>query len=183
MPLSFPIHKAGRILKSGGVVTYPTEGVFGIGCLPDSVHAIERILTIKQRDPSQGLILIAAGIAQLEPWIAGDCRLPANDTTPVTWVVPASAAVPPWISGRHLNVAVRITSHPVAAALCDAAGSALVSTSANTTGRKPVASVHALRRQFHSLVDYIVPGQCGSSIGPSEIRDLVSGRILRAAGQ
>jgi L-threonylcarbamoyladenylate synthase len=183
MPLSFPIHKAGRILKSGGVVAYPTEGVFGIGCLPDNVHAIERILTIKQRDPSQGLILIAAGIAQLERWIDDDCQLPANDATPLTWIVPASAAVPPWIKGRHSGLAVRITSHPVAAALCDAAGSALVSTSANVSGHKPVANVHVLRRQFHSLVDYIVPGQCGSSIGPSEIRDLMSGKTLRTAGQ
>lgn len=183
MPLSIPIHKAGRILRSGGVVAYPTEGVFGIGCLPDNVHAIERILTIKQRDPSRGLILIAAGIAQLERWIDGDCQLPANDATPLTWIVPASAAVPPWIKGRHSGVAVRITSHPVAAALCNAAGSALVSTSANVSGRKPAANVHVLRRQFDSLVDYIVPGQCGSSIGPSEIRDLVSGKTLRAAGQ
>jgi len=183
MPLSFPIHKAGRIIKSGGVVTYPTEGVFGIGCLPDNVHAIERVLTIKQRDPSQGLILIAARVEQLERWIDGDCRVPANDSRPVTWIVPASAAVPPWITGRHSGLAVRITSHPVAATLCDAAGSALVSTSANISGRGPAANVHVLRRQFHSLVDYIVPGQCGSSIGPSEIRDLMSGKTLRAAGQ
>ena len=183
MPLSFPIHKAGRILKSGGVVAYPTEGVFGIGCLPDNVHAIERVLTIKQRDPSQGLILIAANAGQLDHWIADDCQLPANDETPITWIVPASAAVPPWIKGRHPGLAVRIISHPVAAALCIAAGSALVSTSANTSGREPAASIHVLRRQFSTLVDYIVPGQCGPSIGPSEIRDLSSGKTLRAAGQ
>jgi L-threonylcarbamoyladenylate synthase len=183
MPLSFPIHKAGRILKSGGVVAYPTEGVFGIGCLPDNVDAIERVLTIKRRDPSQGLILIAASIAQLARWIDGDCQLPLNDATPITWIVPASAAVPPWITGRHSGLAVRITSHPVAAALCDAAGSALVSTSANISGRRPAANALVLRRQFHSLVDCIVPGRCGSWIGPSEIRDLMSGRTLRAAGQ
>ena len=183
MPLTFPIHKAGRILKSGGVVAYPTEGVFGIGCLPDDVNAIERVLAIKQRDPSKGLILIAASIAQLACWIDGECRIPATGATPVTWIVPPGTAVPPWIKGRNSGIAVRITSHPVAAALCNAAGSALVSTSANRSGRGPAANVHVLRRQFHTLVDYIVPGQCGSSIGPSEIRDLMSGKTLRAAAQ
>ncbi len=183
MPLSFSIHRAARIVKNGGVVAYPTEGVFGLGCLPDDRHAVERILAIKQREPSQGLILIAASAAQLEPWIDTDRDLPSNASNPVTWIVPASPAVPPWIKGRHAGIAVRISSHPIAAALCEASGSALVSTSANISGRAPVVSAYALRRQFHALVDYIVPGRCGPSSGPSEIRDLISGRTLRPAGQ
>ena len=73
---SFSIHKAGRIIRNGGIVAYPTEGVFGLGCLPDNIQAIERVLTIKQRDPSQGLILIAASNAQLDHWIDTDVEIP-----------------------------------------------------------------------------------------------------------
>ncbi len=182
MPFSFSIHKAGRIVRNGGIVTCPTEGVFGLSCLPGDIHAIERILTIKQRDPSQGLILIAANAAQLRSWIDTDREIPHDPSNPVTWVVPASTAVPPWISGRHSSVAVRISSHPVATALCAAAGSALVSTSANVSGRAPVANAYVLRRQFHGLVDYIVPGRCGAASSSSEIRDLQSNKILRPAG-
>lgn len=183
MPISFPIQKAARIIRGGGVVAYPTEGIFGLGCLPADQRAVERILAIKQRDPSLGLILLAGNAAQLEPWIDGSFDLPASEAAPITWIVPASPAVPPWIRGDHTGVAVRISSHPIAVALCEASASALVSTSANISGRKPTTSVHTLRRQFHTLVDYIVPGQCGPASGSSEIRNLVSGKTLRPAGQ
>jgi len=99
----------------------------------------------------------------------------------VTWIVPATDAVPPWIRGEHPGVAVRLTTHPVAKALCEAAGSALVSTSANVSGRPPVKSPFVLRRQFGALVDYVVPGRCGPAGGASEIRDLATGRVLRPA--
>lgn len=181
MPLSFPVRKAARIVGNGGIIAYPTEGVFGLGCLPGDASAVERILTIKQRDPRQGLILIAANREQLARWTDTREPLTASDSAPVTWVVPASPEVPPWIRGRHDGVAVRITAHPTAAALCVAAGSALVSTSANVSGLKPAANTYVLRRQFRGLVDYIVPGRCGPATGPSEIRHLVSGETLRPA--
>ena len=182
MLFSFSIHKAGRIIRNGGIVTCPTEGVFGLSCLPGDMHAIERVLTIKQRDPSQGLILIAANTTQLRPWIDTKQEIPCDPMNPVTWIVPASAAVPPWISGRHAGIAVRISSHPVASALCTAADSALVSTSANISGRAPAANAYVLRRQFGDLVDYVVPGRCGTASGSSEIRDLTSNKTLRPAG-
>lgn len=182
MLFSFSTHKAGRIIRNGGVVTCPTEGVFGLSCLPDDLRAIERVLTIKQRDPSLGLILIAANDSQLRHWIDTDREIPCDPLNPVTWVVPASSAVPPWISGKHSSIAVRISSHPIASALCTAAGSALVSTSANVSGRAPVTNTYVLRRQFSGLVDYIVPGQCGTASGSSEIRDLMSNKTLRPAG-
>ena len=181
MPQHFQVEKAARIIQAGGVVAYPTEGVFGLGCRPDDAHAVARILSIKRRDPAQGLILIASGREQLTPWVATDHPLTGEADRAVTWIAPASSAVPPWIRGRHAGVAVRITSHPVAAALCSACGSALVSTSANVSGHPPAANRYILRRQFRELVDMIVPGDCGDAGGPSEIRDLMSGRTLRAA--
>lgn len=181
MSLSFPIQKAARVLRRGGIVAYPTEGVFGLGCLPGEAKAVERILEIKQRDRAQGLILIAASKEQLAPWarLPADAELPSTLEHPVTWLVPAQPSVADNIRGRHATLAVRLTVHPVAAALCAAAASALVSTSANVSGRPPARTSFALRKQFGRLVDYIVPGECGPAAGASEIRDLQSGAVLR----
>ena len=181
MALSFPMHRAGRILRSGGVVAYPTEGVFGLGCIPDDADAVIRILSIKKRSAALGLVLIASGVEQLEGWadLPDGVSLDSSLDRPVTWIVPATINVPYWIKGEHHSLAVRITSHPVASALCEAADSLLVSTSANVAGSPPARSAFVLRRRFRSLVDYIVPGRCGPAAGASEIRDLNSGKIIR----
>lgn len=184
MAISQAIQKACRALDRGGVIAYPTEGVFGLGCLPDDFNAVSRILDIKKRDPEKGLVLIAAEISQLDQWInlAGkEFRLASSASNPVTWIVPAAEDVPSWIRGSHTGIAVRVTAHPVAKALCEAAGSPLVSTSANISGRPPTRNALVLRRNLGTLVDYIVPGECGQSRGPSEIRDIKSGQTLRPA--
>jgi L-threonylcarbamoyladenylate synthase len=184
MAFSQPLKRAARILQSGGVVAYPTEGVFGLGCLPDDFVAVSRVLAIKERDPALGLVLIATDIEQLTGWIAvavATADLKSTADKPLTWIVPATDEVPYWVRGEHAGLAVRFTTHPVAAALCDAADSALVSTSANRHGRPPARNRFILRRSFGALVDYIVPGECGPASGPSEIRDLASGKVLRSA--
>ena len=177
------IGKAARVLLDGGVIAYPTEGVYGLGCIPDDVAAVMRILEIKERDADMGLVLIVSDIGQLEGWIdvAEDAVPESSADKPVTWIVPATARVPYWIRGRHESIAVRQTEHPVARALCEATDSALVSTSANISGRQPARNVHLLRRQFGDLVDYIVPGDLGGAAGASEIRDLLTGKVLRPA--
>ena len=75
--------------------------------------------------------------------------------------------------------AVRLTTNPVAHALCNAVDSPLVSTSANRSGQPTARNRFVLQRQFANEVDYIVPGDCGPASGPSEIRDFVSGKVLR----
>jgi L-threonylcarbamoyladenylate synthase len=140
MASSQNIRYAARILHAGGVIAYPTEGVFGLGCLPDNYAAVSDILNIKARDPSMGLILIVSDPEQVAGWIdlplTGLNLKPAGEN-PVTWLLPASDEVPLWICGDHDSIAVRLTTHPVAHALCEEAGSAIVSTSANITGHAP----------------------------------------------
>lgn len=185
MGWSIPIQRAARIANEGGVIAYPTEGVYGLGCRPDDDQAIARLLAIKKRDPALGLVLIAADALQLQQWIQlpAGAHIPASSLMhPQTWVVPASSSVPLLVRGNHTTVAVRVTVHPVAAKLCRAARSALVSTSANISGRRPARNVYLLRRTFGHLVDCIVPGACGPASGPSEIRDFLSGATLRPAG-
>ena len=178
----FALKKAALIVRAGGVIAYPTEGVFGLGCLPDNDDAVAHLLGIKIRSAEKGLLLIAGSQQQLDPWVAlpdGQSVPVSPAEKPVTWVVPAADITPGWLTGGRDTIAVRRTGFADAAALCDAVGSALVSTSANISGRKPARNTYVLRRQFYGLVDYIVPGRCGPATGSSEIRDFDSGRILR----
>jgi L-threonylcarbamoyladenylate synthase len=174
--------RASDVMLAGGVVAYPTEGVFGLGCLPDDIDAVARILAIKQRSPRKGLILIAAHAAQFDDWVDPAVRgaLPEPDARrPVTWIVRPSARVPAIVTGDNPGLAIRITTNPVAAAICDAVEMPIVSTSANVSGRPVARNGLLLHRNFGHLVDYVVPGECGPASGPSEIRELETGRVLR----
>ena len=176
------VSRAADVLLRGGVIAYPTEGVFGLGCLPADQQAVARVLDIKRRDASKGLILIAANADQFDGWIAlpDGAALPDPDPThPITWIVPPGPNVTPLLRGGHASIAVRITTNPTARALCLAVDSPLVSTSANLSGKPVARNKNVLQRQFGSVVDYVVPGDCGPASGPSEIRDFLSGNILR----
>ena len=179
------IRKAAGVVRAGGIIAYPTEGVFGFGCDPSDPAAVARICRLKQRPLSAGLILIAAHPAQLAGFTAPNddelaCLL-AEHAAPITWIVSAGPLCPGWITGGRDTVAVRLTRHPLAAALCEAADLPLVSTSANRRGRPPARSALQVRRWFGARVDLVVPGSTGGLAGPTEIRDARSGRALRPA--
>ncbi|MGA9854858.1 MAG: Sua5/YciO/YrdC/YwlC family protein [Gammaproteobacteria bacterium] len=181
----WPMRAARQTVWSGGVIAYPTEAVFGLGCDPLNATAVAKLLAIKQRDGAKGFILIAADITQLEPYIDVSDKLRDQllETWPgpITWVVPAALGVPDWLTGGRATLAVRITAHPVAQALCQATGLALTSTSANLSSHPPLRSSLAVRRLLRNKLDYIVPGNVGSHRRPTEIRDALSGKILRAS--
>jgi L-threonylcarbamoyladenylate synthase len=178
------IARAAAVLRSGGVIAYPTEAVWGLGCDPRNESAVRRIFALELRPAGVGVILIAADVHQLEPYLgegsqAGLERARASWPGPNTWIFPRSAAVPPWIVGDHAGIAVRVTAHPVAHALCQAHWAAIVSTSANTHGQPPARSIESLRQMFGEQLDGIVEGELGGLERPTAIRDAVSGEIVR----
>jgi L-threonylcarbamoyladenylate synthase len=183
--LHWSLRTARKAVWSGGVIAYPTEAVFGLGCDPLNAAAVAKLLAIKQRDAAKGFILIASDFIQLQPYIdVSDKlreRLLSSWPGPVTWVVPAVAGVPHWLTGGRTTLAVRISAHPIVRALCQATGLALTSTSANLSGRSPARSSLAVRRQLRNRLDYILPGKVGRQRKPTEIRDALSGKILRAS--
>lgn len=169
-------------LFAGAVLAYPTEGVYGLGCIPDDRHAVMRLLSIKQRDPDKGLILIAADRDQLEGWVADGVTGKLDDPDPkhpVTWIVPPGPLAHAGITGSHDGIAVRLSGHPVASELCRHVGMPITSTSANIAGRPTARNKYVLHRIFRDLADGIVSGDCGPAKGPSEIRVLSSGAVLR----
>lgn len=175
-----------RVVQAGGIVAYPTEAVYGLGCDPRNERVVRRLLALKRRTLRKGLILIAADFTQLAPFLQPlsfdeQTRLAATWPGPYTWLVPTRADTPYWLRGRHDTLAVRVTAHPLAAALCRACGHALVSTSANFSGRPPARNVLAVRRQLGRSIDALLPGPTGGADKPTEIRDLRSHRLVRGA--
>ena len=98
---------------------------------------------------------------------------------PHTWLLAPRDGVPGWIIGDHSRIAVRVTAHAQAAALCQVTGMAIVSTSANRAGGEPVRSFRDAVRRFKGEVDYILPGRVGDSPAPTPIRDAASGELIR----
>lgn len=184
MALHWHVTRAARVVRAGGVIAYPTESVYGLGCDPWDAAAVVRILALKRRSPDKGLIVIAASRDQLTPYLDAPAALRAKLTAgrrPVTWLIPAPG-LPPWIRGSHDTAAVRIVSHPAAAALCRLCGP-LVSTSANLEGGTPARSALRVRRLFGDGVDYVLNGAPGPCRTPSEIRDARTGAVVRPGGR
>jgi len=184
-PSSLHLAIAARVLHNGGVIACPTEAVWGLSCDPFNSAAVERLLWLKQRPVSKGLILLAASEAQIEFLLhdlpaAQRARLRDSWPGPETFLLPQRGRVPPWVSGEHASVAARVTDHPGMAALCAAFGGPVISTSANPGGLPPARTGLRVRCYFGAQVDYLFPGKLGGLERPSVIRDLRSGEIIRA---
>jgi L-threonylcarbamoyladenylate synthase len=175
--------KAAYAVKNNGVIAYPTEAVFGLGCSPWDNEALIKLAQLKQRKLDKGFIIIAANLVQLESLVDFDevhsiQEILASWPGPVTWVLPARAHVPSTLRGRNGGLAVRVSAHPLVQGLCKACGP-LVSTSANISNTRPARSPLQVRNYFQDKLNYILPGKLGSEHRPSEIRHGSSGEILR----
>lgn len=170
-------------LRAGGLIAYPTEAVWGLGCDPDNPAALEALIRLKRRDPAKGLILVAGDIVQLEPWLTKLSseerqRLAASWPGPHTWLIPDNGRSLPLLRGMHTRVALRVSDHPLINELCAAYGGPVVSTSANHAGETPALDGDTIRCRFGSLVS-VLDGALGGLERPTTIRDLRSGEILR----
>lgn len=184
MPHYWKIKQAANIVANGGVIAYPTEAVYGLGCDPLNPNAVLRLLQIKQRLWQKGLILVAADLDQLLPFVdipseAIRRKISASWPGPITWILPAAPATPTLVTGAHHTLAVRVSAHPAVQALCREINQPLISTSANRASLSPARSALAVRRIFGHDVDYILHGDVDRTAKPSEIRDALSDRIIR----
>ncbi len=183
--MSWHIRRAAQILKKGGLIAYPTEAVYGLGCLAHFHKTIERLLKVKQRPVEKGLILLASDLSQLDDYIQ---PLPPDILAkirytwpgPITWLLPAREHTPELITGQHNSIAVRISAHPVVNELCRRSQAPLISTSANLSGKHMAYSAFEVRRQFANQLDYILNAPLGKQDKPSKIIDALSGRVIRS---
>lgn len=178
------VKQAAECLLAGEVIAYPTEAVFGLGCDPRNESAVRRLLTLKNRPASAGLILIADSYAHFEPYILPISRELKQIAMsvwpgPVTWLFPRAGNVPGWLAGNHDSIALRLTAHPVCREICAAFGGAIVSTSANPSSAEAARSAGQVEEYFGATLGGIVAGALGGESQASEIRDLVSGTVIR----
>ena len=174
-----------RVIHSGGVIAYPTEAVWGLGCHPLDAEAVQRLLWLKRRPMEKGLILVAAEIQQFDFLLwdlpqAQFAKLQLSWPGPNTWLVPHQGRLPHWITGNHATVALRVSAHPLVRQLCSACGP-LVSTSANPAGRPAARTRLRVEQYFHGQLDAIVGGSLGPQRNPSIIRDLQTDTVIRPA--
>ena len=170
-------------LKRGGIIAYATESCFGLGCDPHNAIALKKLLKLKQRDVSKGMIVIGDHLKQILPLCAQlsheqHSMLRATWPAAHTWVIPAADTCNPLLTGGRASIAVRVPAHTGARSLCTQAGMALVSTSANLSGKKSIKSYHAALRKFAGRV-LVLQGKIGHYRKPSTVQDLVTKKILR----
>jgi L-threonylcarbamoyladenylate synthase len=174
---------ADKILSAGGVIAYPTESVFGLGCRATNLAAVARLLEIKQRPVAKGLILLVSDIRQAQPWLSAlsveqveRINQPLQRAT--TWLIDKHPDVSRLIVGDHHKLAVRVTSHPIAKRLCELGTVPIISTSCNRNSKPAYQKIARVRNKMRLNVDHIVSGRCQGQ-APSAIVDLESGRIYR----
>lgn len=184
MRISTQIEEAVAIVTAGGLIAYPTEAVFGLGCDPQNEAALQRLLELKQRPAHKGLILIAAELEQVTPYLAALTpeileRILPTWPGPYTWLLPVKPAVSSMVRGEHDTLAVRISAHPVCRALCQQFGGPLISTSANPATQTPARDLASLQTYFAEQLDLILDLPLGQQQNPSEIRNALTGELIR----
>ena len=170
-------------ILAGGVIACPTEAVYGLSCLPTNLEAVENLFSLKNRPEDKGFIIAAASVEQLQGLVEvqnSPMQKEINHSWPgpVTWILPVHKDAPNWLSGGSGDLAVRVTAHPILAALCESCGP-LVSTSANLSGSEPARTAKQVKKYFGEQLDYILDGKLGKSPRPSEIRHGRDGTVLR----
>ncbi|MDX1491357.1 MAG: Sua5/YciO/YrdC/YwlC family protein [Pseudohongiellaceae bacterium] len=179
------LKRAVTCIRAGGVLAYPTEAIWGLGCDPFDRDACLRLLAIKKRPVEKGLILVAANTEQVAPLLDSLSPAQANQVLaswpgPTTWLIPDhNNLIPWWVKGEHTSVAVRVSAHPQVEALCREFGGPIVSTSANRAGLRPAKTALMVQKQMGNQVDCIFRANLGGSKEPSTIIDAVTGKVLR----
>ncbi len=180
---SWILNRYVRAIARGAVFAYPTDTIWGFGCHPLHAASVARILAIKRRPAAKGLILLSSRLEYAEPYVDIDGRareaLARPAAQPTTFLVPASADCPVWLTGAHPTIAVRVTDHPLIERLCEGIEAPLVSTSANRAGRPAARNFLQVRRQFGAELDFVIPGHSAGSGRPSRIKSLADGAIIR----
>lgn len=181
------LDQAAAILREGGVIAYPTEAVYGIGCDPKNLSAVKKILEIKQREKAKGLILVASSFEQFKNYMQPlDKEIEEklltswkDQTKAITWLVPVKKQTSEYIRGQFDTIAVRVSHHPVVKELCEKFAGAIISTSANISTQDAARTALQVKQIFENKINFIIEGETDINAQPSEIRDALTDKIIR----
>jgi len=174
------IREASKIVKNGGLVVYPTDTVYGLGCDPFNVGAVERVFEVKGERKQKPLPILASDIDHIKKiaYMSGKARKIAEKHWPgaLTLVVSKKRALPNIVTCGFASVGVRIPKHTVAVQLISLCDGLLVGTSANITGEKPPKTALEATKQLGGQVDIVLDGGPSPLGQESSIVDLTSGK-------
>lgn len=171
------VAQAAAVLADGGVVAFPTDTVYGLGCRPDAAAAVRRIYRIKGRPRSRPLVLMVTGAAALDG-LAGRVPPAARALAaafwpgPLTMVLPASPVVARWGLDRQGTVGLRHTAEPAVNAIMERLGSPLATTSANASGGAESLTAEDVARGLAGTADLILDGGPSGGRVASTVVDL-----------
>lgn len=170
------VQEVARVIREGGVVLYPTETVYGLGCDPRATEAIRRIERLKGREPGKPMLILTDTWSRVMDWIGGDVegRVSPLAGLPITFLLPASETAPYAVVGPTKEVGVRCTTDPFCRELIRVAECPIVSTSANRSGEPAPVTLDDVDKTLIGGVDLVVPasGRFGG----------VASTILRVSG-
>jgi L-threonylcarbamoyladenylate synthase len=183
--MTFRIRVAIHCLKSGGVISHPTDTIQSVGCLPRFPSAVKKLVNMKGRNINKGLILLTSDVRYALPYIDVKAlsqsdfdKLNGVEHIPTTYILPSSDIAPFYLTGGQNTVAIRVTTNHLVKYLCDNTQSALVSTSANISSFHVAKTILKLRAYFGNMIDAILPPTQGNN-KPSRIIDLLTGERYR----
>ena len=182
MASDFSIRHAAHIIRHGGIIAYPTDTIYGLGCDPYNQLAVERINIIKQRPLDKQFILLAGHIDQIKPLILiskEEEKIITQNDEPTSWVIAASPKAPPWLTDSKNTLTIRISKHDDVKKLCRALGHAIISTSANISGKPPAKNALELHRYFHHCIDKILLSSRQQASKASKIIRLCDNYVIR----
>lgn len=180
------IHSAAKVITDGGVVICPSEGVYGISCSLFDETAIKRVIAIKERDISKGLIIVDHYLACLKEYLNEEL-IDENAHSlmqrmwpgPHTFVLPVKASFKSSALRDNHAVAVRITNFIHLAQLCKDSKVPLISTSANISGLPATSDLSSLDERLLDRVDLILDLPCGGQSAPTSIYDTLANKLVR----
>jgi tRNA threonylcarbamoyl adenosine modification protein (Sua5/YciO/YrdC/YwlC family) len=156
------IAKVVETLKNGGVVAYPTDTTYGIGCSIFSKKGVERIYTIKQRDRKKPFSFICSDLAEIARYAKVSNYafkllrrlLPG----PYTFVMEANSVVPDLLLTKQRTVGIRMPNNPICLAIVKELGHPIVTTSANLSGEDPIGNPWQVECDLGKLLDFVIDG-------------------------
>ena len=159
MTMQQDIEKAVSVMRRGGLIAYPTDTVWGIGCDATDSAAVRRVYELKRRADSKALITLGGSPEMLVRTVGtvpeAAARLIAESPRPVTVVYPQARGLAPELLADDGSAGVRLTREVFSAALCEALGSPVVSTSANVSGSPSPRFYDEITAEILDGVDYV----------------------------
>jgi len=182
MASDFSISHAAHIIQHGGIIAYPTDTIYGLGCDPYNADAVASINDIKRRPQNKQFIILAGHIDQVTPLVdlnKEQQQKITQATEPISWVIDARPSAPSWLISDSGTVTVRITQQDDVKRLCHILGHALISTSANPSGKPPAKNALELHKYFHHSVDKILATNQKLTASPSKVIRLCDNYVIR----